>query len=106
MENEKRALSLLGIAMRAGQVTSGDSMCEREVRAGRAALVLLDAGVSANTRGKYAAMCAHHRVPLAVISADALGRAIGKDNRMVAALPKGTFAEKIWTSLSSDNEIP
>jgi len=100
MKNEQRALSLLGIAMRAGRVTSGDGMCEREVRAGRAALVLLDAGSSANTHDKYAAMCAHHGTPLVIVSADALGRAIGKEGRMVAALPKGTFAEKIWTLLS------
>lgn len=97
MKDETRALSLLGIAMRAGLVISGNDMCEKEVRFGRAALVLLDAGSSANTRDKYTSMCAHHSVPIVFVSPGALGRAIGKENRMVAALPRGTLTAKIRT---------
>lgn len=90
---------MLGIAMRAGLVKSGDEPCEREVRAGRAGIVLLDAGVSGRTREKYAQICAHRGVPLFFIGPGALGSAIGKENRMVVALPKGALTEKIGTLL-------
>ena len=93
--DEAKALGFLGLAARAGQVTSGDGLCEREVRAGRAALVLLDEGVSDNTRDKYRGLCAARRVPLYEISADALGKAIGKPNRLIAAVAKGTLAQKL-----------
>ena len=98
--DEKRALSLLGLAMRAGQVTSGDGLTEREVRAGRAALVLLDAGVSAATRDKYVFLCASRGIRVYLVSADALGKAIGKENRMIAAVKKGPLADKMAALLT------
>lgn len=93
--HEKRALGLLGLAMRAGQVISGDDMTERTVRGGHAALVLLDAGASARTRDKYESLCERRGVPLFIISEDALGQAIGKDGRMVAAMRRGPFTKQI-----------
>lgn len=93
--DEKKALSLLGLAMRAGQVTHGDGPCEREVRAGRAALVLLDEGVSESTRDRYIKLCRERNIPLHETSRNALGRAIGKENRMVAAVPKGSLRDRM-----------
>lgn len=93
--HEARALSLTGLAMRAGQVISGDSQCEREVRAGRAAFVLMDAGVSKNTRDKYVSLCEVRGIPLYEISTDALGLAIGKPNRMLAVMAKGNLADRV-----------
>jgi len=90
---------MLGLAVRAGRVTSGESLCEREIRAGRAALALMDAGVSPGTRGKYAALCKAKGVPLYEISVDSLGKAIGKPNRMVAVMAKGPLQDKVESLL-------
>ncbi len=98
--DEKKALELLGLAMRAGQVTSGDGMAEGAVRAGRAGIVLIDTEVSDNTRGKYAAMCQARGVSLHEVSADALGQAIGKPNRMVAVVAPGPLAKKVAALLA------
>lgn len=97
--DEVKALSLLGLAMRAGQVIHGDGPCELQVRKGKAALVLLDRGVSRNTREKYVSMCVARGIPLYEISADALGNAIGRPNRMVAVMAKGSLAEKVAAQL-------
>lgn len=99
MTNEARALNLLGLAMRAGQVISGDDMVEREVRAGRAELVLIDAGASHRTRDKYQTLCKGRDIPLHEVSADALGKSIGRDNRMIAAVRKGPLAKQMATLL-------
>ena len=98
--NETKMLNLLGLAMRAGQVTSGDDMSEREIRSGRAALVLLDAGASDRTRDKYVTLCQGRGIRLHEVSADALGRAIGKDGRIVAVVKKGPLAKQMATLLS------
>ncbi len=101
--DEAKALSLLGIAMRAGQVISGDDTVERAVRAGRVALVLLDAGASENTREKYHWACRAKALPLYEISADQLGRAIGKPGRRIAAVKRGSLAERVKALLDDIN---
>lgn len=101
MNNESRALNLLGLAMRAGQVISGDDMAEREIRAGRAAIVLLDEGASARTRDKYEGLCQRKGITLFLLSEDSLGRSIGKDGRMVATLKKGPLARQMETLLTA-----
>ncbi len=93
--DEARALSLLGLAMRAGQVVSGEDTVTASVRSGRAGLVLLDSGASENARDKYQTMCRYRGVSLMEVGCDTLGRAIGKPNRMVAAVLKGPFSEKV-----------
>lgn len=102
--DEHRALSLLGLAMRAGQVTSGDDLAEREIRAGRAALALLDEAASQRTRDKYRSLCIGKKIPLFEISADALGKSIGRENRMVAVMKKGPMANQVETLLSGRRE--
>lgn len=101
-------MGLLGLALRAGQVTHGDALCEREARAGRAAVMLLDSGVSGNTREKYAALCGSRSIPLRFLPEDALGAAIGKPGRMTACVKRGALAEKLLTLLGSeaDREEP
>lgn len=90
--------------MRAGQVISGDDMATRELRAGRAAMAFLDAGASERTRDKYTALCDRGGVPLHTLSADALGRAIGRENRMIAVIRDGPLAKRMATLL--DGQCP
>ena len=73
---EERALSFLGLCMRAGQVVSGQEACVAAIRGGECALALLDAGASENTLKRVEDACASHQVPLYRISPGALGHAI------------------------------
>ena len=98
--DEKRALGTLGLATRAGFVKSGGDVCEREIRAGRVRLALMDAGVSDNTRDKFSALCAAKNVPLRILPEDALGSAIGQPGRMVAVLKEGPLTTKLESLLS------
>lgn len=104
--DEQKALSMLGLAMRAGQVQSGDMVCERAVRASRAILVLLDADASGSTKARYRELCDARGICLYMISPGALGRAIGKEGRMVAALGKGKLAERIDALLAGSAARP
>jgi len=85
--------------MRAGKCLSGDFACERAVRAGQALAVAIDETASANTLEKYQGLCQRAGVPLVRI--DGLGRAIGKDNRMVAAVTGAGFARMITEAMDA-----
>ena len=52
---------LLGLACRAGQIALGADIALQEIRAGKAALALLDAGASEGPRKKLLDACTHGR---------------------------------------------
>ena len=93
---------LMGLASRAGQITLGADLALREIKSGRAALVLLDAGASEGTRKKILDACAYRGVRAYILPEDALSRACGKDGRMAAALKKGKLCQRIQELLEED----
>ena len=92
---------LLGLAMRAGQLTPGADLALREIKAGKAALVLVDRDASENTRKKLGDACAFRRVPMHIMEAGLLDRACGREGRMAASLKKGGITEKILQILNT-----
>lgn len=98
---------LLGLGFRAGQVTVGAEMALQQIRAGRAGLVLLDAGASEGTRKKIADACAYRTVPMHMLPEGELSRACGRDGRMAAAVRPGKLCQRMiqLLSASADNEI-
>ena len=87
--------SMLGIAMRAGQLTLGEDGVRKAIASGKAAFVLLDAGASANTTKMFTDSCAFYGVTLLKAQAGRLGHAIGKSGRMSAAVAAGPLADKL-----------
>lgn len=100
-DTERRVTGFLGLCTRAGQTISGQEQCVAAIRAGQAALVLMDADASPNTKKRLTDACAAHGTPIYEISAGALGRSIGRGGRMVAALRTGGMAERM-TALLKD----
>lgn len=93
---------LLGLAMRAGKLLSGEQAATQAVRKGEAALVLVDEAASDNTR-KYARdACAYYHLPLFELPAGLLGQAIGKPNRKLAALTDPAMARKLIGMLETN----
>ena len=87
--------AMLGIAMRAGQLSLGESGVLKTVSSGTALFMILDADASDNTKKKFRDSCAFYKVPLYETSPDRLGQAIGKPGRMSAASARGTLGEKL-----------
>ncbi|OAT73331.1 YlxQ family RNA-binding protein [Parageobacillus thermoglucosidasius] len=99
MSNERWA-SLLGLANRARKVISGEELTVKEIRSGRAKLVLLAEDASENTTKKINDKCSSYGVPLRKVpDRYTLGRAIGKDARVVVAVIDEGFANKLLTML-------
>ncbi len=98
--SRNKMISLIGLAMKAGKIVSGEFMTEKSVKTGKAELVLVAADASDNTRKKFQNMCAFYEVPVFFAeSKDALGRAIGKEYRASMAVQDANFASAIRKEL-------
>ena len=86
---------LLGLACRAGQVTLGADLSLREIRAGKAGLVLLDEGASDGTKKKILDACAYRNVPVHMLQPGEISQACGRGDRMAAVLKPGKLCERI-----------
>ena len=67
----------------------------KAIASGAAALVLLDAGASDNTKKRMRDSCAYYGVPLMETAAGRLGEAVGRPGRMSAAVARGPLCEKL-----------
>ena len=89
---------MLGLAMKAGKVSSGEFATEKS---GSAYLVILAETASANTQKKFRNMCAYYKVPCILFGdKEQLGRAIGREYRSSLAVCEAHFAEKIAALLA------
>ena len=89
---------MLGLAMKAGKVSSGEFATEQAVKSG---LVILAETASANTQKKFRNMCAYYKVPCILFGdKEQLGRAIGREYRSSLAVCEAHFAEKIAALLA------
>ena len=99
MTNNK-IYSLLGLAQRAGKISSGEFMTEQSVKAGKAVLIIVAEDASANTKKNFTDMSAYYKVPIIIFgSKSELGHALGKEIRASLALTDSGFAGTIQKQL-------
>ena len=102
---QDKVLSLIGLATKAGQTASGEFMTEREVKTGRAALVIVAGDSSDNTKKKFRDMCEFYKVPIYFYGdKDTLGHAMGKEFRASLAILDEGFAKGIRKQLEIKNK--
>lgn len=102
---QDKVLLLVGLATKAGKTVSGEFMTEREVKSGRAALVILAGDSSENTRKKFCNMCEYYEVPIYIYGdKDTLGHAMGKEFRASLAILDKGFADGIRKQLKKYDE--
>ena len=80
-------------------------MTEREVKTGRAALVIVAGDSSDNTKKKFWDMCEFYKVPIYFYGdKDTLGHAMGKEFRASLAILDEGFAKGVLKHLTENNE--
>ncbi|MEH7344843.1 YlxQ family RNA-binding protein [Bacillus sp. JJ1532] len=98
--NANQWMSLLGLANRARKITSGEELTIKEIRNGKAKLILLSADASVNTTKKVTDKCKSYQIPYRLVeNREILGQAIGKDARVVVAVLDDGFAKKLKSLL-------
>jgi ribosomal protein L7Ae-like RNA K-turn-binding protein len=91
---------LIGLAMRAGKIVSGEERVLREVRSGNAQIVLLTLDAAKNSEKKIVDKCTTYQVPvLRYGTREELGSAMGKRERVVIAVTDLGFARLIQSSV-------
>ena len=97
-----KVLSLIGLATKAGKTASGEFLTEREVKSGKAALVIVAGDASENTKKKFRNMCDYYKVPIYFYEdKDTLGHAMGKEFRASLAVLDAGFAKGIMRHLDA-----
>lgn len=91
-----RLFGMLGLAKRAGKVSTGAFICDKAIRSHRAKLVILAGDASENTKKSIRNTCEYYKVRLIEYSDMAgLGHATGGGERAVVSVDDNNFAKAI-----------
>ncbi len=93
----KKLLGMLGLAKRAGKVSTGTFICEKAIKSKTAKLVILAEDASANTAKAISDACSYCNVRLikCALKSD-LGHAVGAQaDRAVVSVNDNNFAKAI-----------
>lgn len=103
--NKNKILSLLGLAMKAGKIASGEFSTEKAVKTGKGFLVIVAEDASDNTKKKFSNMCGFYEVPMYCIGTkEELGRTIGKEFRASLAILDENFTKAVLQKLEVYNQ--
>lgn len=103
MRTFSKALSLTGLATRAGKTVSGEFASEKAVKSGNARLVLVAEDASANTKKKFSDSCRFYQVPFRTIGdRESLGKAVGKDFRATVVITDAGLAQAVLTAMEKE----
>jgi len=99
-----KALSMLGMAQRAGAVASGEFMTERSIKDKKAILVIVATDASDNTKKEFNNMCSFYKVSILEYGTkEELGHAIGKEMRASIAVLNRGLADSIQKHINNSN---
>lgn len=93
---KNKILSMLGMAKRAGKVSTGEFICLKSIKGKKAALVIIAADASENTAKSIKNSCSYYKVPfIEFATKDELGKYTGTDNRAVVSVNDNNLAKAI-----------
>ncbi|MDY3929193.1 MAG: ribosomal L7Ae/L30e/S12e/Gadd45 family protein [Clostridia bacterium] len=100
---QDKILSMTGLAKRAGKVTGGAPLCEKDIKNGKSKLIIIAKDISYNGKKAITDACRHYSVKY-IEYADmyALGSAIGSEGvRTVVSVNDKNFADAILTKYAA-----
>lgn len=101
-----KVLGILGIAMRAGGLVSGEFSTEKLIKSGKAKLVIVAGDASYNTKKLFYDKCKFYQVDVYEYSNKAdLGAVIGKGERSSIGINDEELAKAIGNKLSIQNKL-
>lgn len=94
--NMEKIHSLLGLAMRAGKLVSGEDATMLDIKKNKLNLVIVAEDASKNTKKLFKDKTSFRNIPCVNLSTkEGLGLSIGKDSRAVIGIKDAGFADKI-----------
>ncbi len=93
---QDKALSLIGLATKAGKIVSGSFSVEKAVKRKEVFLVIVAEDASENTKKHFNDMCKYRNIPISFYGMSGeIGKYTGKDSRTVIAVTDRGFGEKL-----------
>ena len=94
--NEKKIYSWLGLAMRSGNLVSGDDTTLRDLKKMRLSLIILADDASANTKKLFTDKSCYRNIAFRQFGTkEELGRSIGKSPRAVLGIKDKKMSDQI-----------
>jgi ribosomal protein L7Ae-like RNA K-turn-binding protein len=94
--NERKVLSYIGLAMKAGKLATGEYSVEKAIKEGTARIVIIAGDASDNTFKKFNDMCTYRGIELIkAFDKAALGHLTGKEIRASVAILDEGFAKAV-----------
>jgi len=101
-----KALSMIGIATKAGKTVTGEFSTEKAVKEGMACLVVVASDASDNTKKKFNNMCDYYQVTIKEFAdKNSLGNACGKEFRASLAVTDMGLANAIIKQIDSYDNL-
>ena len=89
-------MGMLGLAKRAGRISTGTFICRKDIQSRRSRLVILAKDASENTEKTISDACKYYGVRLIEYSdMETLGHAVGSGDRAVISVNDNNFAKAI-----------
>ncbi len=93
---QNKALSMIGIATKAGKIVTGEFSTEKAVKEGKAYLVIVAEDASDNTKKKFQNMCDYYQTSICFFAdKTGLGNACGKEFRASLAVVDDGLANAV-----------
>lgn len=103
---QNKALSMLGIATKAGKVVTGEFSTEKAIKTGKAYLVIVAGDASDNTKKKFRNMCDYYHVTIKEFADKySLGAACGKDFRASLAITDDGLSKAVIKQMDSCDKL-
>ncbi len=104
--NQNNVYAMIGMAMKAGKIVSGEVACESAVKSMKAHLVIVPVDASFNTKKLFSNKTTFYEIPYIEFGTkDGLGHAIGKDMRSSVAVIDEGFAKAIMTKIEKIQKV-
>ena len=98
-----KVFGLLGLAKRAGFVSSGESACKEAIRMGKSYLIVLASDTSANTSKNILDSCSYYNVKHVILGdKQSLGHAVGNEYNAVISINDEGFANGILKHIQAN----
>lgn len=97
---QDKVLSYIGLAMKSGNIASGEFSTEQAVKGGKAKVVIVATDASNNTKKMFSNMCTYYKVPIYFFGEKSeLGHSLGKEFRASLAVLDQGFANAVEKQL-------
>ena len=104
MKMNDRFLSMLGLATKAGKLSSGSYQVEESIKRGKAQFVVIAKSAGKNTSKKFQDMCNFYQVPSVLYAtAEDISHACGKHHAVVVSVNDEHFKNALMNIYASTN---